>query len=119
MKQFVLVLIIRVFILDHYFEMNINLKLGKRKKKRPFFEEKYVYFSWHTITSITSNKQRQITLSYKNGSTSRHSLIYYTDSTNYNRYCLRLLNVFYEYFSKYPPNENEYKISKLKINSFE
>ncbi|CAF1213950.1 unnamed protein product [Rotaria magnacalcarata] len=62
---------------------------------------------WHNITSIVSNKQRQITMTIKNGNMNTHMQIYYTDSTNYNRYCLRLLHVFLNHFSKYVPSEIE------------
>jgi len=46
----------------------------------------------------------------KNGTINIHTLIYYTDSTNYNHYCLRLLHLFSNYFSKYSPNQLEYRI---------
>jgi hypothetical protein len=65
------------------------------------------------VTSISSNKQRQITITMKNGSTNIHTLIYYTDSTSYNRYCLRLLNLFSNYFSKYSSKQFE-NIPKLE-----
>ncbi|CAF4639609.1 unnamed protein product, partial [Rotaria sp. Silwood1] len=68
---------------------------------------------WHNITSILSNKQRQITITIKNGNMNTHTLIYYTDSTNYNRYCLRLLLLFSNHFSQYVPNEFEH-IPKLE-----
>ncbi|CAF2996803.1 unnamed protein product [Rotaria socialis] len=68
---------------------------------------------WHNITSIVSNKQRQITVTIKNDNINTHMQIYYTDSTNYNRYCLRLLHVFLNHFSKYVPSEIE-NIPKLE-----
>lgn len=55
-------------------------------------------FSWHHVTSIASNKQRQITVTIKQGTNSVRTLIYYTDSTNYTRYCLRLLRLFFEHY---------------------
>ncbi len=63
--------------------------------------------SWHNVTLISSNKQRQITIAIKNGNINNQTLIYYTDSTNYNRYCLRLLHVFLNHFSKFSPTELE------------
>ncbi|CAF1513818.1 unnamed protein product, partial [Adineta steineri] len=68
---------------------------------------------WHNIISISSNKHRQITISMKNGNTNIHTLIYYTDSSSYNRYCLRLLHLFSNYFLKYSPSQLE-NIPKLE-----
>jgi hypothetical protein len=108
MKQFVLDLIIMVFILVHYFEMNLKLKLGKYKSNfNCHFLLFFILISWHNVTSILSNKQRQITITIKNGNDNIQTLIYYTDSSNYNRYCLRLLHLFLNHFSKYSPNELE------------
>jgi hypothetical protein len=58
----------------------------------------FFFFSWHEIQTLTSNKQRQITVTIKSGNTSLRTLIYYTDSSNFNRYCLRLLRVFFEHY---------------------
>ncbi|CAF4117294.1 unnamed protein product, partial [Rotaria sordida] len=70
---------------------------------------------WHNVISILSNKQRQITITIKNGNMNIHTLIYYTDSTNYNRYCLRLFLLFSHHFSKFIPNEIE---NIPKLNTF-
>jgi len=67
---------------------------------------------WHNVSSISSNKQRQITLTIKNGNKNIQTHIYYTDSMNYNRYCLRLLRLFCNHFLKFPPSELE-NIPKL------
>ncbi|UJR08722.1 hypothetical protein I4U23_012979 [Adineta vaga] len=68
---------------------------------------------WHDILSISSNKQRQITITTKHGSTNIHTLIYYTDSASYNRYCLRLFQLFLNHFFKYSSNQSE-NIPKLE-----
>ena len=53
---------------------------------------------WTQITSISSNKQRQITVTIKQGNSNVRTLIFYTDSTHYNRYCFRLLQFFHNSF---------------------
>ncbi|CAF1289011.1 unnamed protein product, partial [Didymodactylos carnosus] len=58
--------------------------------------------NWDNVIAINSNKQRQITISI-NKNNHRSSFIYYAESANYNRYCVRILNLFRNYFLKHNP----------------
>ena len=100
MKRFVLDSIIKVSIRVHWFIKISNLKQGKTKSTSTtmHFRTFLFCFSWPTVSSISSNKRRQINLLVKPTNDHLRTLIYYTDSTNYNRYCFRLLQLFSNHF---------------------
>lgn len=72
--------------------------------------------SWSSISSISSNKSRQINVNIKPTGDQRRTLIYYTDSTNYNRYCRRLLEIFFENYRSFSlPSTKTKRIPSLNL----